>query len=160
MNILLQFVTIPWQRHSGNKQLSLQQQTCGDNDYTYTGHGHWPGCKANYKLWASEGIGNRNVLVDYEVSRYWLLPSKAKFNNHMFLTSIFLVGMNAAGELKPGQQQFPLTSQGWTLGAGFSVVTSLSWPGEPENCKNSNKIASKRKRRHFNWSRVPGTEEM
>ena len=74
----------------------------------------------------------------------------------MFLTSIFLVGMNAAGELKPGQQQFPLTSQGWTLGAGFSVVTSLSWPGEPENCKNSNKIASKRKRRHFNWSRVPG----
>ena len=74
----------------------------------------------------------------------------------MFLTSIFLVGMNAAGELKPGQQQFPLTSQGWTLGAGFSVVISLSWPGEPENCKNSNKIASKRKRRHFNWSRVPG----
>ena len=86
--------------------------------------------------------------------------SQAKFNNYMFLTSIFLVGMNAAGELKPGQQQFPLTSQGWTLGAGFSVVTSLSWPGEPENCKNSNKIASKRKRRHFNWSRVAGTEEM
>ena len=85
-----------------------------------------------------------------------MLPSKAKFNNYMFLTSIFLVRMNAAGELKPGQQQFPLTSQGWTLGAGFSVVTSLSWPGEPENCKNSNKIASKRKRRHFNWSRVPG----
>ena len=88
------------------------------------------------------------------------LNSKAKFDNYMFLTSIILVRMNAAGELQPGQQQFPLTSQGWPPGAGLSVVSSLCWPGEPENCKNSNKIASKRKRRHFNWSCVPGTEEM